>query len=93
MGRTTTPAYVVQIADGRYRYAGSAWVVATDGKPTEANLRRYVESFEASTRPGGANAHLGEVRVLRASIRRNVPAGQTVATYQAPAFEGGGLEA
>lgn len=87
--RDTTPTYVVRIFDGRYGYTPSAWRVTSktqvraDGRPTADNLKRYVESFEASTRPGGANAHLGETKILRATITRNFPGAQPVATYEA----------
>jgi hypothetical protein len=84
--RDTTPTYVVQISDGVHYYTASAWRVTSrtqvraDGRPTTANLKRYVESFEASTRPGGVNAHLGETTVKRARINHNIT-GTLVAEY------------
>lgn len=94
MGRTSTPTYVVEIEMPGYRYAPAAWRVSSAvnapgyGKPTDANLARYVEKFEESTRPGGVNAHLGFQRVTTARIRRNTSnggfRGGVIATYTAP---------
>jgi hypothetical protein len=84
--RDITPTYVVQISDGLHHYTASAWRVTSrtqvraDGRPTAANLKRYVESFEASTRPDGYNAHLGETTVKRARINHNIT-GTLVAEY------------
>ena len=89
MARDTATAYVVDISTPGYRWTPAAWNCRTMGRPTAANLRRHVEGFEASTRPGGVNAHLGATLVTRASIRRNALGGAVVATYEpppAPAF-------
>jgi hypothetical protein len=99
MGATRTPAWVVEIrTDGRGGYTPAPWNVRSQpnrpgyGRPTDANLAAYVARFEASTRPGGVNAHLGAETVRRAWVRRNGAwgTGETVARYEAaprPMFE------
>jgi len=86
--RDTTPTYIVKIIDGRYGYEPFAWLttsktqIRADGKPTADNLKRWVESFEAATKPGGVNAHLGETKIRRAAILHNMTR-QPVAEYVA----------
>jgi hypothetical protein len=87
MGRSTTPRYVVEMSGG---FTAAAWRVRQDGRPTDANLARYVAGFEASTAPGGVNAHLGTTRVRSAKVRENSYGGEVVARYQAPMFEAAG---
>ena len=86
MSRDVTSRYAVQVIVPGYRYSPACWNCRRDGRPTAANLARYVESFEASTRAGGCNAHLGETRVREACVRVNEYAGTVVATYRAPLF-------
>ncbi len=43
--------------------------VPAHGKPTVMNLLAYISVFEESTKPGGANAHLGETKVTMAFIK------------------------
>lgn len=89
---TTTPTYTVTLRVPGFYFTPAAWRVTSrtqipaDGRPTEANLARYVDSFEASTRLGGANAHLGATRVARAFIT-DQRTGHKVAEYTAPMFE------
>lgn len=90
MPRDTTPAYVVEVTTPAHRWTPAEWRARKRGplpgygQPTDANLARYVKAFEDSTKPGGVNAHLGETRVTRASIRRNTPGADPVASYTAP---------
>lgn len=83
MGQTITPRFAlrVSLASGR-RVTPIAWNVREDGPATDAGLARWVEQFEASTGPNGANAHLGQERVLSARIVRNDDFGQVVATFR-----------
>lgn len=57
--------------------------VPADGPLSEPGLRAFCERFEASTAPGGPNAHLGPTRILDARLvdQRN---GKLIATYGAP---------
>lgn len=48
------------------------------GKPSVANITRWVEAYEASMRPGGPNAHLGQDQVLTARVT-NQRTGEAVA--------------
>jgi hypothetical protein len=76
-----TTAYVVEIDTPGYRYTPAPWRTRQAGRPTTANLAAHVEAFEASTEPGGCNAHLGATRVTSARIRRNQLRGVVVASY------------
>jgi len=76
MGRSTTPKYRVEVvpADASLRLTPSAWRVGKDrqipgnGKPTLSNLTNYINALEASTLPGGSNAHLGFMPIAEARI-------------------------
>ena len=77
MGRSTTPKYVLEICCSDYcRYTPMAWHVGShyglpgDGKPTVANINKWVTRFEES-RISGANKHLGIALVIRATIILN----------------------
>lgn len=72
MGATRTPAHVVEFAviGGGHTYTPAIWR-RTYGRPTPHNLAVHVKAFEASTLPGGANAHLGATRVSMARIVAN----------------------
>jgi hypothetical protein len=61
-------------------YTPMAWPTKHAGRPSDEALRAYVEGFEASTREGGVNAHLGEEFVLDARVVRQSN-GEVVATY------------
>ena len=81
---STTPTYVVELTIPGTRNTPSAWNCKNDGRPTEANLANYVQTYERSTRPGGVNDHLGPETVTSARIRRNTCYGDVVARYVAP---------
>lgn len=51
------------------------------GKPSNENLAKHALFVEASTAPGGVNAHLGYTKILKAHIVDN-DTGVTVATYE-----------
>jgi hypothetical protein len=86
MGRTTTSTYAVRITVPGYQYSLTPWHCKESGRPTDANLARYVAAFEASTQPGGSNAHLGEQHVSSAYVKVNSGHdGAVVARYRAPA--------
>ncbi len=80
-----TPAYRVHLHVKGVHYTPAAWNSKHSGRPSDAALAAYVESFEASTRPGGVNAHLGPETVLSAKVIRQAT-GDVVATYAAPLF-------
>jgi hypothetical protein len=82
MGRIVTPKYVVEVeVSGPYRHTRAPWR-REYGRPNAIDLGKYVAKFEASTRPGGANEHIGPTTVLRARIKLNVAGGATVATFE-----------
>jgi hypothetical protein len=86
MGRPVTSKYAISITIPGYPPILAAWHCGQSGRPTEANLARRIEVFEASTRQGGCNDHLGEQYVTRAHVKVNTPTGEIVATYTAPMF-------
>ena len=73
-GRCTPMGWDV---NGRHGYQGK-------GKPNAENLKKYVEAFEASTKPGECNGHLGVTKVLAAQIVKQ-STDDVVATYKAGA--------
>jgi hypothetical protein len=93
----TTNLYRVELVSNRdtERLTPASWYIRSAlrqgrpngyGAPTPANLRKYVQRFEASTKPGGANAHLGETRIVLARIV-NQDTNETVAEYKPAMFE------
>lgn len=88
MSSTRTPAYALYLTGSNPRqiYTGMAWETRDRpgargyGAPTDANLAAFVETFEAATQPGGANAHLGADTIHIASIVHQAT-GKVVATY------------
>lgn len=76
----TTKYQVTLTVPGRH-YSPVSWNCKRDGKPTTVSLGKYVESFEASTRPGGVNAHLGVEVVSSAQIRLNDGSRKIVTEY------------
>lgn len=92
MGRSYTPAYRVETND-RCVHGSMEWrcrrrgQVPGYGNPTEANLAKWVEKFNASLKPGGVNEHVGDrARVFKAQIVDQF-SGTVVATYEAPMFQ------
>jgi hypothetical protein len=84
--RDTTTKYQVRLKVSGYGFPPMSWNCKRDGRPTAANLKKFVESFEASTRKGGANAHLGATTVSRAAICLNDGSRKVVVSYTAPLF-------
>lgn len=83
MGRSYTPEFVVKITAGSSGkdYTPMAWNVRSSGKPTDKSLAAWVEAYEKSTLPGGANAHLGPDVVWSAEIVCQFT-GEVVACYK-----------
>ena len=100
MGRIVTPKYAVHVRtnDRGHALTPIAWrtraqgQIPGDGRPTAANLAKWVEGYNASFRAGGSNAALSEsigfeLRIHHAEIRENVAGGDVVAEWDAPLFE------
>lgn len=90
MGRTITPTFrveylAVRLRDGRRFRQSQAWPTKHAGRPSDDTLAGFVEVHEASTAPGGVNAHLGHELISEARVIRQ-SSGAVVAAYQAPAF-------
>lgn len=85
MGRSITWKYRIEMqATGGY-YTPARWDTKHAGRPTDLTLARHIELFEASTREGGCNAHLGAVTVTSAEVIRQADA-TVVAAYTRPAL-------
>lgn len=87
MGRSTTPRYRLELKGTGGTFPPQSWNKRAGGPltPTDAELRRWVESFEASTRKGGSNAHLGPTVIWSAQVVRQKD-GQVIARYSGPLF-------
>jgi hypothetical protein len=69
-------------AEWRTRKQGQ---IPAHGKPTEENLKAYIEHFEASSKSGGCNEHLG-VQVVFSAFIKDQRTGVVLATYRGPSF-------
>jgi hypothetical protein len=89
MSRSTTPAYRYEmVTTGNGECTPAAWNVGGRygyGRPTAANLEKFLKAFEESTKPGGCNAHLGTTVVFSAKIIHQA-SHKVVATYRGPSF-------
>lgn len=86
MGRSTTPKYSFKISTvlsraGKVGHTAMIWK-SEYGRPTTANIDKWVTKYEESLSPGGANAHLGYDPVVSVEIKRNVVDGDVVATWE-----------
>lgn len=92
MGRSVTPAYVVEYQATGIRMSPACWRVSSpnqipaDGRPTVKNLARHVESFNRSFQKGGSNEHLAGTRIVAAMLLRNDGSREVVASWTAPTF-------
>jgi hypothetical protein len=96
MGKTLTAPYRVWFTfsglDGQQYETNFSWFVRTTvnhtgyGVPNEKNLRTFIRDYERSTHEGGANAHLGQIVIWKAKVRRNDHVGELVASYDAGSF-------
>lgn len=78
MGRSRTSRYALEM-DG---CTSMCWWVNQHGKPTLANLTRYVAAYVASMQPGGVNQHISKalgyvpaprwVRIVHNDVTRSV---------------------
>jgi len=89
MGRDYLIPLVLEWSD---QAGGKSWVAwkKSDGRPTEANIGRYVEAYIQSQYRGGANNHLardkGFILVPNSAQIVRQPGREVVATWRAPAF-------
>lgn len=79
---TSTPTYRIEMVATGGSYTPAAWPTKHLGRPGPSSLLLYVSTFEASTREGGVNAHLGAVTVKSAKVIRQ-STGEVVAEYTA----------
>jgi hypothetical protein len=60
--------FVVEMTLAKGHATPVEWRTKVQGKPNNENLAKDIAFFEASCRPGGVNAHLGETVVTSARI-------------------------
>lgn len=88
MSQTREILFVVSYQVDRGSWTPGEWRVRARrsvpgmGTPNAVNLKAHVAFVEASTQPGGVNAHLGATKILSAKIVDQW-SGETVATFQA----------
>lgn len=100
MGRVSTPKYRLELWDARplrglvQLVAGpsvESWEVGRRGRPTRANLERYIFRYADSLKAGGVNAHvskaLGFVPYPREARIVNQRTGAVVAHWKADRFQ------
>jgi len=90
MGKSIKSKYALQIKSDGY-FTPMCWFVNQNGKPTQANLEKWVDAYHASLKPGGANAHLsngpkGMPILNSAKIVTNDRNKTVVAAWKAPMF-------
>lgn len=79
MSHIVTSKYRVEVICKTLRMDPFSWRVKDHGKPTAENLERFVETLNASFRPGGVNAHVGDGgSIIHARLVRNVSSPQQV---------------
>lgn len=66
MRRTSTPTYRMEALE----HNGSSWSIAWSGRANQKRLIAKVQSYEASTQPGGVNEHIGPRKVMVAKLIR-----------------------
>lgn len=100
MSTTVTPKYALDIyttcmVEGRFQTVKAtdcmAWNIKSYGRPTPANLEKFVRVYAKSLEAGGCNEHLAkELGYIpypnRAVIRFNHNHGNPVCSWVAPTF-------
>lgn len=79
-----TPTYRIEFRSDAVM-TNQAWY-RDYGRPTDANLARFVKGLVESTKPGGVNSHLGQLYITAAQVVRQAT-GEIVAVYYASLFE------
>ena len=93
MGRSFTPKYAVEMegcTSATWR-VGPEYQIPGNGKPTAANLAKYVEAYIGSLKTGGVNVHiskaLGYMPIPNwARIVLNDGSRTVIAEWKAPLF-------
>ncbi len=73
MGRSVTTTYRLEMTLAVGYATPQCWRSREYGRPSERNLRRELEGYNASLEPGGANQHIGpQGRAIAGRIVHNV---------------------
>lgn len=90
MGHDAKPTkYQIQLDIPGCHIMPMSWNCKRDGRPNTDNLRKFVKGWEASTLPGGVNAHLGRTNIRSAKIVLNDGSLKIVTSYEAPGVHRG----
>lgn len=89
MGRSITPKYIVETTEQGGRKQQMIW--RGRGRPTAAQLERWVLEYLRSFQVGGVNEHISRAQgyiphASRAVVRENNSGGRVVAQWTAPMF-------
>jgi hypothetical protein len=79
MGRSRTIPLLVTCTVDKGNWSAAEWRTKESGKPTKANLEKWVAAVEESCATG-VNKHIGLTKILTAKIVRQKD-GETTATY------------
>lgn len=99
MGKTFTPTYRLEVTENaRKSYTAPlrgmhntfGWKAKEYGKPTTANLEKWITAYHESLKLGGCNEHLsrslGYLPTLKAAKIIRQSTGEVMAEWNAPAF-------
>lgn len=83
MGRSTTPAYRVEIVESVGNFSNFGWDKKETkhfGKPNIESLKKFIESYNESFGPNGVNSHIGG-KICAAQLVRQSN-NDVIATYR-----------
>ena len=81
-GGIITAKYVVDMRIKKGTTTPAIWRVKDYGKPTTRNLKKYVDNYNESLKPGGVNQHIGiRGTATWAGIRENSPHSPYIVEY------------
>lgn len=93
MGKITTPTYRIEVScisflNKRREIHSFAWDCSKEGRPTSANIQKWIAGFNKSLEIGGSNQHLNGTQspYNNGTIYRQ-KTGTKVAEYIAPKFQ------
>lgn len=86
MGKSYTPTFVINVNDFQVfptqNVDPMAWDTKYSGKPTEENIKKWVEMYNASLEPDGVNSHVGRSAAVYGGSIKNQKTGDIVAHWE-----------
>ena len=90
MGRSSTPTFRVEAETYGFHMTPCAWRLKDAGYPTDENVRKYIDKFNESLKPGGCNEHISKEFpgcCVTAAKVVNQSTNEVVASYRTPSFQ------